>query len=578
MTQSESLSKYWFFLFAVAVLSCQQAAVSQDGPDIHVATYAGKTGLHPGGSLPVAVVVALEEGWHVNAHAPGDKYVIATRLEADTPDGLSVAAVDYPDPETISPAFSDEPLLVYGGEFTIGVLIEADAGIAPGRYTISFKLRYQACDDRKCLPPATEEFTFDTEILDQDKTVVAQNPEYLEEISFQEEEREPDRPAIQTVDEAPRAGDDWRSAVDDFEVAASATGYMNVENFLSFLETPGRDQTGFAGKSVWVVLGLVLVGGLLLNLTPCVLPLIPITLGIIGAGAKAGSRSRGFAMGALYGLGLAFVYGVLGLVVILGLSATFGTINSTPLFNAVIAVVFVILGLAMFDVIPIDFSKFQSKLGAAKLRSVGAFALPFAMGCVSALLAGSCVAPVVLSVLVYAQAQYAAGNTTALLLPFLLGVGMALPWPFAGAGLSFLPKPGKWMTRVKQALGVLILAMAVYYGHLAYSLFAQRHFEDAGTTAEKTQSIWVDSLAEGLQKAREEYKPVVIDFWATWCKNCLAMDKTTFKNHDVRAALDNYVPIKYQAENPEAKETAAVLDYFQVKGLPTYVILRPQRE
>ena len=97
------------------------------------------------------------------------------------------------------------------------------------------------------------------------------------------------------------------------------------------------------------------------------------------------------------------------------------------------------------------------------------------MGVVAALMAGACVAPVVISVLLLSAHLYGAGMVAGLLLPFLLGLGMALPWPFAGAGLSLLPKPGQWMKWVKYSFGVLILLFAAYYGYLAGSLFLSRH-------------------------------------------------------------------------------------------------------
>ena len=77
------------------------------------------------------------------------------------------------------------------------------------------------------------------------------------------------------------------------------------------------------------------------------------------------------------------------------------------------------------------------------------------MGAVAALLAGACVAPVVIQVVLFSSNLYATGTTIALALPFFLGVGMAIPWPIAGAGLAALPKPGVWMVRVKQAFGVV---------------------------------------------------------------------------------------------------------------------------
>src|SRR5690606_5878878 len=137
-----------------------------------------------------------------------------------------------------------------------------------------------------------------------------------------------------------------------------------------------------------------------------------------------------------------------------------------------IAVLFVALALAMFDVFEIDFSRFSSNIGSGAGR--GTFLLAFTMGAVAALLAGACVAPVVTQVVLFSCKRYASGTSIALGLPLFLGIGMAIPWPIAGAGLASLPQPGPWMVRVKQAFGVLILGTAVYYGYLAYGLFANR--------------------------------------------------------------------------------------------------------
>src|SRR4029077_18074266 len=178
----------------------------------------------------------------------------------------------------------------------------------------------------------------------------------------------------------------------DFRVLGT-TGYSTAGEFVTFIHNSERgvkERGMFEGRGPIAILLIVLIGGLALNLTPCVLPMIPINLAIIGAGAQAGSRSRGFLLGSAYGGAMAIVYGVLGLVVILT-AGTFGTINSSPWFNAGIAALFLVLGLAMFDVILIDFSRFSSGIqGGAKRGSV---ALAFTMGAVAALLAGACVAP-----------------------------------------------------------------------------------------------------------------------------------------------------------------------------------------
>ncbi|NLV44688.1 MAG: thioredoxin fold domain-containing protein [Candidatus Hydrogenedentes bacterium] len=375
---------------------------------------------------------------------------------------------------------------------------------------------------------------------------------------------EPEQPEAAIVDE----GQPWRALADQFEVTGTLAGFSQKQGFLDFLETSasgGSPATAAGGQGWWWMILVVLGGGLLLNLTPCVLPLIPINIAIIGAGAQAGSRSRGFALGGAYGLGIALVYGALGLVVVLGLSTAFGALNSTAWFNAVIAALFVLLALAMFDIIQIDFSRFQSRLGF-KSGGGGHFLVALGMGAVSALLAGACVAPVVIYTILQAQDLYSQGNVFALALPFGLGAGMALPWPFLGAGLSFLPKPGKWMVRVKQAFGVFILGFAAYYGYLAVPKNA----------IVETDGVWTASLEEGMAQALEEGRPVIIDFWATWCKNCLAMDKTVLKDAEVLERLENHVKIKYQAEELTEAPAKDVVEYFKVMGLPTFIVLEPK--
>ena len=169
-------------------------------------------------------------------------------------------------------------------------------------------------------------------------------------------------------------------ALGNFSVLATTGGYLGTSDFLTFLHDAesGVTRRGlFEGRGPLAILFLVFVGGLALNLTPCVLPMIPINLAIIGAGAQAGSRSRGFWLGASYGAAMAVVYGVLGVIVVLT-AGTFGTINASPWFNLGIGALFVVLALAMFDVLVIDFSRFSSRFSVGS-RSGGSFVVAFAM-------------------------------------------------------------------------------------------------------------------------------------------------------------------------------------------------------
>ena len=532
----------------------------------------------------VALKVSLPEGLHTQSNKPRDPLLIPTELTIDAPAGVTVKEIVWPPSTDLKQAGQDQPLAVFEQTFAIGVQLAIAPGAAAGKLIVPAHLRYQACDANLCYPPATANVEWTLDIVAGAITTAASDPVFGT-IAFGKGEApvggtSVPATAAASTPAAPAASGDGIAQLDGFTVISTPTcGYCTADEFVKFIhnaESGVKERGMFDGRGPIMILLLVLIGGLALNLTPCVLPMIPINLAIIGAGAQAGSRSRGFLLGSAYGAAMALVYGVIGLVVILT-AGTFGTINSSPWFNLGIAILFVVLGLAMFDVLIIDFSKYSANLGTSSSR--GSFALAFTMGGVAALLAGACVAPVVIQVVLFSSNLYATGTKIALALPFCLGLGMAIPWPIAGAGLAALPKPGMWMERVKQAFGVFIMATAVYYGYEAYSIFANRWVDPAAVNAsvqEQLKAGWHASLAEGLAIAQREKKPVLIDMWATWCKNCLIMDKTTLENADVQKALSGYVKIKVQAEDPDVPPAKTLMQRFSASGLPAYVILRPK--
>jgi thiol:disulfide interchange protein DsbD len=540
-------------------------------------------GVHAGADARAALQITLPEGFHVQSNKPRDPNLIPTTLAIDAPAGVTVAEVVFPTPIDVKLVGTDQPLAVFERSFAIGVRLTVAATVPRGDIRIPARVRYQACDDTTCFAPTTAPVEWVLHIVPAGATVAATHRDVFDRIAFGRGEA-PGTALSGAVSPSARSGvdgdDDGVARLDVFTVLGTTGGYMGTAAFLEFVhnaENGVREKGLFEGRGPLAILLLVFVGGLALNLTPCVLPMIPINLAIIGAGTKAGSRGRGFLLGGTYGAAMALVYGVLGLIVILT-AGTFGTINASPWFNLGIGVLFVALALAMFDVITIDFSRFSSGLRFVE-SSRGTFVLAFVMGAVAALLAGACVAPVVIQVVLFSSNLYANGNAVALALPFLLGVGMAVPWPIAGAGLATLPKPGAWMVRVKQVFGVMILATALYYGYEAYSLFADRFVDASEVTSSvdaKVKAGWYSSLAAGLDAASRERKPVLIDLWATWCKNCLTMDKTTLANQEVVSALSGYVKIKFRAENPDEQPAKALMQRFDAVGLPAYVILRPK--
>ena len=568
------------------VLGVATASHAQRNIKAEVAPLVATDGVAAGSELRTALQITLPEGLHTNSNKPRDPSLIPITLTVTAPPGLEVKEIVFPTPTDLVSKGSDQPLSVFERSFAIGVAMTVDADMPAGEITIPVRLRYQACDESMCYIPQRVESGWTVRVLAEKSAVKPEHEDVFKTIAWGTGEK----PVETTTTAAAGAGAAGATAtqvdplkrVGEFTVLGSTGGYLGSSDFLEFIRNAesGIQQKGmFEGQGPLMILLLVFIGGMALNLTPCVLPMIPINLAIIGAGARAGSRGRGFWLGAAYGAAMAVVYGILGLVVILT-AGTFGTINSSPWFNLGIAILFVVLALAMFDVLIIDFSKYSTKFNFGNSGEGGSVAVAFGMGAVAALLAGACVAPVVIQVVLFSSNLYAQGTSIALALPFLLGIGMATPWPLAGAGMSALPKPGAWMVRVKQVFGVFILGTALYYGYEAYSIFSNRWVdatEVASSVEEKIKKEgWHSSLAEGLEVAAREQKPVLIDMWATWCKNCLTMDKTTLADGSVNGALKDYVKVKFQAENPDEEPAKQVMQKFGAVGLPTYVILRPK--
>ena len=361
-----------------------------------------------------------------------------------------------------------------------------------------------------------------------------------------------------------------------FELVRSADGYLPAEKFLGFLTGDESKYSAFtfAGKGFLMMLLLAILGGIALNLTPCVLPLLPVNLAMIGAGQASGNgKLTRVWHGMAYGAGIMITYGLLGVLSVL-MGTTFGGIDSSWIFNAAVAVIFVVLALAMFDLFVIDFSRFGASVRMPESAHFGGI---FLMGALSAVLAGACVAPVLAAALVQAAKMVAHGDYYGLALPFALGFGMALPWPVAAAGIGLFPKPGRWMMRVKQLLGVFILGLAAYYGWTAWTLFADGRAEAAGIASAQESAGATAEINAALKESASTGRPVLLDFTAAWCKNCKAMELSTFQDPEVKAAMDGMIFLKVHADKPSAPETAALMKAFDVPGLPAYRIIRPEQ-
>ncbi len=333
-----------------------------------------------------------------------------------------------------------------------------------------------------------------------------------------------------------------------------AVGYMDASDFTAFLTGKPSVADTLGEASVAMVFLLVLLGGLLMNLTPCVLPLVPVSLALVGRGAP-----RGIA----YGLGMTLAYGALGAATAFG-GLAFGAIQSSPWFNVAVAVVFVLLGLATSEVFFIDFSRFRPrpKVGVMPREKRGLVG-PFLLGAGTAVLAGACVAPILLATLVLTAKWFAAGRVWAVALPFVLGAGMGLPWPFITAGMSVLPKPGAWMQWVNRAFAIILFGFAAWYGWLAWG----------GFTARAETAPTQDTTAES-----DPTRPTLVIVGAPWCKNCTAMEKTTLKEPPVVEALAKFNVKHIEINTFEDLKKHSELTGLDIKGVPAYVVLETERK
>ena len=332
---------------------------------------------------------------------------------------------------------------------------------------------------------------------------------------------------------------------------------------------PAMPTSGRAAYLLWLLLA-----GFLLNLTPCVLPLVPVNLALLGAGAGRRSRKSGFALGAAFGLGIALVYGALGLFSA-ATGRAFGFLHGHLAFHVAFAVLFCLLALAMLDAIRIDFSRLRNLLprrrgkkdapaAARGAATAGALARALAAGAGSALLAGACVAPALVGALLVSAELLRNGSAFGALVPFALGLGMALPWPFLGAGLAVLPKPGRWMNRVKQLFAVLFLAAAVH--------FLLQALRIAVPTA-PADGEWISSPAAAAVAADATGRPVLLALTADWCAACRRMESGTLREDAVLDATAGTIRLRIDCTDVDSPAVRAAMRAVGARGLPFYAIL-----
>lgn len=382
----------------------------------------------------------------------------------------------------------------------------------------------------------------------------------------------------------------------------------------------GGFEGALSSGSWGLALGMVYAAGLLTSLTPCVYPMIAITVSVFGA-SEAKSKAHAAGLSTMYVLGIAALFTTLGIVAAqlhLDSAALYGSIW----FWLVMAAILFVLSLAMFGAYELQLpSSLQNKLAkAGGVGPKGAFALGLAGG----LIATPCTGPILAGLLIWIGATGNVMFGALALFVFALGLG-TLTW-IVGTFAVSLPKSGPWMEGVKSFLGLVLVSCALFFVlvnafdlthvlvqrttpyligalaifvvglamgaiHLSYHgasklVFGRKTLGLAlaavgavglvmwlGAVPPGAEIEWMDSYEEARDLASRENRPLLVDFGASWCQACGELDRNTFSDPRVVAEGERFVPVRVDlSPGPGLAAGRALLAQYNQPGLPLVVL------
>lgn len=377
-------------------------------------------------------------------------------------------------------------------------------------------------------------------------------------------------------------------------------------------------------KSPWAQLLFALLLGLLLSLTPCIYPMIPITIGILHSQGRK-SLFHDFLGSLSYACGLATTFACLGLLATVA-GSSFGSLLSNPPFVVSLVLFIGYMSLTMIGILDMYIPSFMK--GEVKLyRNLGPFAAAYLFGAISGTIASPCVSPGL--ALLLSIVATLGSKILGFLLLFAFGIGLSIPLIIIGTfsnSLYLLPKSGMWMVEIKKALGFFMLATCFYYLSnilpvaIVYWLFtgftlftAYFYLQSTDSTPYKklytvigivmislsvlmaTKSYektfynntvihhasvdWQESYAIALDQAKENNRLLLIDFWANHCTICKAIDKKVFHNDLFNTTLaDKITFVKVDATHSNNPDYVQLREQYKVYAQPTILLVDPTTE
>lgn len=553
-------------LLATALtLGAAAAAQPRDREKASYELFVDRTAYEAGDTVELAAVVEIEEGWHIQSHQPTFEWLIPTEISYALPDGWPDVETTYPPHVLWQADFEEQPLAVYEGESIFRSTLVIPADLAASEVTVTASLRYQACDDKVCLPPL--------------------------------------------------------SAEQSVRLTIGSGG--QPQNSTLFSNSGGNPKT--AGASLLLMLLVALVGGLILNAMPCVLPVL--SLKLFGLVKSAGQGRRQVSVSALVtASGILVSFWALAVLVLiarsLGQAVGWGIQFQNPTFVAFLAVVVVFFCLSLwglFEVpLPSSLTRFAPAGAEGRLGD-------FVSGLFATLMATPCSAPFLGTAVGFALGQ---STVTILAIFTAVGVGMALPYlslALYPRAAEWLPRPGPWMDLLKGFLGFLLAGAAVWLLYvlsgqvsperlafleaslLSIGLFAWLHSAAShrgglrflAITGIAAGSILTLVLAYGAREASErpsliswrpfdrqqaesmagEGRLVFVDVTAAWCATCKVNERRVLETEETAALFEEHQVIAMKADWTNRDDSiAAYLEEFGRYAIPFYVLYRPDDE
>jgi thiol:disulfide interchange protein DsbD len=541
--------------------------------------------LPPGQQAVVALTLDIAPGLHAQAHGVPRPFIGVT-IEPEPADGLTFYRVQYPPGHSIEyPALGK--MSVYSGSVTFYLPLQIAPSAPAGPREIKGRLRYQACDDRTCFPPATVPFTVRIEVVPSGQPVTPSASDIFSSFDARV----------------------FRSAGVASPSPLSPSGGVDV-HLLGW-------QFSLPYASVFLPLAIAFVIGILFNLMPCVLPVLPLkAIGFYEVSRH--NRSRSLMLGGVFSLGLIAAFAVLAVLVVIYRKA-WGEQFSSPWFVWTMVAILVLFALGMFGAFTVLLPARVYNLTPSH-ETIGG---NFLFGAFTALLSTPCTAPMFVGLLAWAGHQPQWLGVAAVL---WVGVGMAFPYFVLSALPELarkLPRSGPWSELVKQCMAFLILAVAAYFAagqlvhgtRFVWAVFAViacgavflvvrafmlsqrlRPRLIAGAIAALVASgaygfarhfsapeliSWQPYSEQVFREATQQGRVVMLEFTANWCTNCIELEARVLRNPRVAAEIERLgrlgvIAIRADLSRDDAPGWQKLQEIAPSGGIPLTVIYSPR--